>query len=168
MIRTFLQKDLQYVIEAHIRIYREEYNYDDSFAAFIIDALQTFAHTGDFTREMMWIVELNQRPHGSIGLTRVNDKVAQLRWFLLEPEARGAGWGRKLIEHVISYAKQQGYRSISLWTNQSLFGARRLYEAYGFEVKEIRKQILSGQELTEERWELALDLVKEQKLRQEM
>ena len=31
----FLQKDLQYVIEAHIRIDGEEYNYNDSFAAFI-------------------------------------------------------------------------------------------------------------------------------------
>jgi hypothetical protein len=27
MIRTFVQKDLEYVIEAHIRIYRDEYNY---------------------------------------------------------------------------------------------------------------------------------------------
>lgn len=158
MIRTFIQKDLQYVIEAHSRIYGDEYNYDDSFAAFISETVQTFAQTGDFTSEMLWIVELSQRPCGSIGLTRVNETTAQLRWFLLEPEARGAGWGRKLLEHVIAYANQQGYRLILLWTNQSLLGARRLYESYGFEVKEIRTQILSGQELTEERWELALDL----------
>ncbi|PZT53448.1 GNAT family N-acetyltransferase [Paenibacillus silvae] len=156
MIRSFIQKDLQYVIEAHIRIYRDEYNYDDSFAVFISDAVQTFAHTGDFTREMLWIVELDHRPCGSIGLTRVNDSTAQLRWFLLEPEARGAGWGRRLIEHVIAYATQRGYRSILLWTNQSLLDARKLYELYGFEIKEIRTQLLSGQELTEERWELDL------------
>jgi GNAT superfamily N-acetyltransferase len=156
MIRSFIQKDLQYVIEAHIRIYRDEYNYDDSFAVFISDAVQTFAHTGDFTREMLWIVELDHRPYGSIGLTRVNDSTAQLRWFLLEPEARGEGWGRRLIEHVIAYAIQQGYRSILLWTNQSLLGARKLYESYGFEVKEIRTELLSGQELKEERWELDL------------
>ncbi|MEK4110249.1 hypothetical protein ABIC86_002225 [Paenibacillus sp. DS2363] len=72
MIRTFVQEDLQYVIEAHIRIYRNEYNYDHSFAEFI--------------------------------------------------------------------------------TN----GARRLYQSVGFEVKEVRKQMLSGQELTEEQWELVL------------
>ncbi|MGQ8871270.1 hypothetical protein [Paenibacillus sp. TSA_86.1] len=40
MIRTFIQRDLQYVIEAHIRIYRNEYNYDDSFAAYIADAVE--------------------------------------------------------------------------------------------------------------------------------
>ena len=32
----------------------------------------------------------------------------------------------------------------------------KLYESYGFEVKEVRTQLLSGQELTEERWELDL------------
>ncbi|QOS77768.1 hypothetical protein JNUCC31_23900 [Paenibacillus sp. JNUCC31] len=39
MIRTFVEKDLQYVIEAHIRIYRDEYNYDHSFAEFIEHAV---------------------------------------------------------------------------------------------------------------------------------
>ncbi|MCW3792748.1 hypothetical protein OM416_14245 [Paenibacillus sp. LS1] len=45
MIRTFVQKDLQYVIEAHIRIYRKEYNYDDSFAEFITNAVNSFGLT---------------------------------------------------------------------------------------------------------------------------
>jgi len=42
MIRTFVQKDLQYVIEAHIRIYRGEYNYDHSFAEFIVNTVHKF------------------------------------------------------------------------------------------------------------------------------
>ncbi|PQP82592.1 hypothetical protein C0Q44_14265 [Paenibacillus sp. PCH8] len=64
--------------------------------------------------------------------------------------------GRQLIEQAILYAKEQGYTSIILWTNESLDGARRLYQSFGFKVMEVRKQILSGQELTEEKWELAL------------
>ncbi|WP_145319909.1 GNAT family N-acetyltransferase [Paenibacillus xylanexedens] len=81
---------------------------------------------------------------------------AQLRWFLIEPTARGAGWGRQLIEQAVLFAKEKGYTSMILWTNESLDGARRLYQSAGFEVKEVRKQVLSGQELTEEKWELAL------------
>ncbi|MFE6078098.1 hypothetical protein ACFVQB_26945 [Paenibacillus sp. NPDC057886] len=42
MIRIFVQKDLQYVIEAHIRIYRDEYNYDHSFVEFIENAVHKF------------------------------------------------------------------------------------------------------------------------------
>ncbi|WP_339240767.1 GNAT family N-acetyltransferase [Paenibacillus sp. FSL R5-0517] len=156
MIRTFLQKDLQYVIEAHIRIYRDEYNYDDSFAEFITHAVNSFGCSGNHAKEMLWVVELDQTASGSIGLTQVNEHTAQLRWFLIEPEARGAGWGRKLIEQAVLYAKEQCYTSIILWTNESLDGARRLYQSFGFKVMEVRQQILSGQELAEEKWELAL------------
>ncbi|MEK3922392.1 GNAT family N-acetyltransferase [Paenibacillus sp. FSL K6-2393] len=156
MIRTFVQKDLQYVIEAHILIYRNEYNYDHSFAEFITHEVNSFGLTGNHPREMLWIVELNQSASGSIGLTQVNENTAQLRWFLIEPEARGAGWGRKLIEQAVFFAKEKGYTSVILWTNESLIGARRLYQSVGFEVKEVRKQMLSGQELTEEQWELVL------------
>ncbi|MEC0126697.1 hypothetical protein [Paenibacillus pabuli] len=52
MIRTFVEKDLQYVIEAHIRIYRDEYNYDHSFAEFIAHAVQEFERSGNYAREM--------------------------------------------------------------------------------------------------------------------
>ncbi|MFX3647747.1 MAG: GNAT family N-acetyltransferase [Paenibacillus sp.] len=156
MIRTFVQKDLQYVIEAHIRIYRNEYNYDQSFAEFITHAVNSFGCSGNHAREMLWVVELDQTASGSIGLTQVNENMAQLRWFLIEPEARGAGWGRKLIEQAVLFAKEKGYTSVILWTNASLISARILYQSFGFKVMEVRKQILSGQELTEEKWELAL------------
>ncbi|WP_433752102.1 hypothetical protein [Paenibacillus amylolyticus] len=66
MIRTFVQKDLQYVIEAHIRIYRKEYNYDVSFAEFITHAVNSFECSGNHAREMLWIVELDQTPSGCV------------------------------------------------------------------------------------------------------
>jgi GNAT superfamily N-acetyltransferase len=157
MIRTFVQKDLQYVIEAHIRIYRNEYNYDHSFAEFIVNAVHDFERSGNYGREMVWIVEVNRTASGCIGLTQLDEHTAQLRWFLIEPEARNGGWGRQLIEQAVRFAREKGYTSIILWTNKSLSGARRLYQSFGFEVVEIRKQILSGQELTEEKWKLILE-----------
>ncbi|MDN8592550.1 hypothetical protein B2I21_10230 [Chryseobacterium mucoviscidosis] len=161
MIRTFVQKDLEYVIEAHIRIYRDEYNYDHSFAEFIKDAVNEFKRSGNYAREMVWIIELNQTASGCIGLTQLDEQTAQLRWFLIEPEARNGGWGRQLIEQAVHFAREKGYSSIILWTNESLSGARRLYRSFGFEVVEFRKQVLSGQELTEEKWKLMLELGRE-------
>ncbi|UPK45614.1 MULTISPECIES: GNAT family N-acetyltransferase [Paenibacillus] len=162
MIRTFVQNDLQYVIEAHIRIYRDEYNYDQSFADFIKKAVNDFERTGNYEREMVWIIELNGTVSGCIGLTQLDEYTAQLRWFIIEPEARNAGLGRQLIEQAIHFARDKSYSSIILWTNESLSGARRLYQSFGFEVVEIRKQILSGQELTEEKWEMILGQVQEE------
>ncbi|WP_340016365.1 hypothetical protein [Paenibacillus sp. FSL K6-1318] len=53
MIRAFVQKDLQYVIEAHIRIYRKEYNYDDSFAEFITNTVNSFGLTAEEQWELV-------------------------------------------------------------------------------------------------------------------
>ncbi|WP_339188686.1 hypothetical protein MKX33_02160 [Paenibacillus sp. FSL R5-0490] len=107
MIRTFVQKDLKYVIEAHIRIYRNEYNYDHSFAEFITNAVNSFGLKGNHSREMLWIVELDQTASGSIGLTQVNENTAQLRWFLIEPEARGAGWAGSLSNRQFFLQKKR-------------------------------------------------------------
>ncbi|KQY84002.1 hypothetical protein ASD24_09390 [Paenibacillus sp. Root52] len=156
MIRTFEQKDLQYVIEAHIRIYRNEYNYDHSFAIFIEESVREFSRTCRPKKEMIWIVDLDGVATGCIGLVELNEHTAQLRWFLIEPDARNEGWGRQLVEHAIQFAREQDYASILLWTNQDLTGARRLYQSFGFHVAETKRQFLSGQELTEEKWVLPL------------
>lgn len=66
-----------------------------------------------------------------------------------------------MIIALPSILRMPGYASIILWTNESLSGARRLYRSFGFEVVEFRKQVLSGQELTEEKWKLMLELGRE-------
>ena len=156
MIRTFEQKDLQYVIEAHIRIYRNEYNYDHSFAIFIEKSVQEFGRACHHKKQMIWIVDLDGVASGCIGLVELEEKTAQLRWFLIEPEVRNEGWGRQLLEHAIQFAREQNYASILLWTNQDLTGARRLYHSLGFHVVETKRHFLSGQELMEEKWVLPL------------
>lgn len=161
MIRMYEQKDLQHVIAAHIRIYRDEYNYDEGFAAFVKNAVQQFGHAGDLEHEMLWVVELDGRHAGSIGLVRADEHTAQLRWFLLEPGARGQGWGRKLLEQAIRFAEERSYGRIVLWTNEALTDARRLYSSFGFEIVEGQTQHLSGQNVNEEKWALRLDRQRE-------
>lgn len=56
----------------------------------------------------------------------------ELRKMYLRPELRGQGWGRRMLERAIDFARQAGARSIVLETATRLESARRLYEAYGF------------------------------------
>lgn len=146
-------EDLDYIIEAHVRIYHLEYQFDESFNRFITDAVYSFRENMNGLNEMVFILELEGRPKGSIGITRLNDDTAQLRWFLLEKEARGRGWGRKLIEEALRFAEAKQYKTISLWTNQRLTAARSLYKRHGFSIVESKVEILSNQEMIEERWE---------------
>ena len=47
-------------------------------------------------------------------------------------ESRGQGYGRKLMEEVITFAKTQNVDSIELVVNQDNASAIRLYEKTGF------------------------------------
>ena len=46
---------------------------------------------------------------------------------------RGHGYGRKIVEHAISFIRRSGADSIALTTNPSRIAANQLYPSLGFE-----------------------------------
>ena len=92
---------------------------------------------------------------GSIAIARREDGQAQLRWFLLHPDARGLG--RRLLDNALAISRAAGYRSIYLWTVDPLTTAARLYASAGFHRTETRpRTALWGSTLAEERYDLTL------------
>lgn len=156
MIRTIINSDdLEYIINAHWRIYGRENNYnDESFRQFIVQSVNNFMHNNK--KEQIWIVELDGHRRGSIGVVDAGIGTAQLRWFLIEPECRGKGYGRELMEKAIQHSKDFKFEKIILYTHNHLFDARKLYASYEFKIVETHKEIYSGQEVIEEKWELNL------------
>lgn len=82
--------------------------------------------------------------------------VAQLRWFLVHPSARGAGLGRRLLGEAVQFARESGYASIQLWTVSALTTAARLYRAFGFVKVEDKPGRMWGVDVMEERYVLEL------------
>ncbi|RDG36749.1 helix-turn-helix domain-containing GNAT family N-acetyltransferase [Streptomyces corynorhini] len=81
---------------------------------------------------------------------------ARLRLLLVEPGARGHGLGQRLIGTVVDFARQAGYREVTLWTNDVLTTARALYERAGFTLVSERPHHSYGAELIGQDWTLPL------------
>lgn len=127
-----LPGDLGWVVMAHGEIYAREFGWDTSFEALVARIVTDYAAGHDPTREAAWIAEVDGRRVGCVFCVADDEKTAKLRILLVDPAARGSGIGRELVERCVGFARDAGYRRMTLWTNDPLTSAARIYRAVGF------------------------------------
>ncbi len=123
--------DLGWLIYLHGVLYAREYGFDPRFEAYVAEPLARFVSTHT-ERERLWIAERDERIVGSIAIVAASDAEAQLRWYLVDPSARGLGLGKRLLREALDFCRVCGYESVYLWTVSALTAAARLYLAAGF------------------------------------
>jgi DNA-binding MarR family transcriptional regulator/RimJ/RimL family protein N-acetyltransferase len=148
--------DFGWVVQRHGVLYAEEYGWDQSMEALVARVVADYAHGHDSERERAWIAEVAGRPAGSIFCVRRDDRAAQLRLLLVDPEVRGTGIGAALVDECVRFARAAGYARIVLWTNDVLAGARRIYERAGFTLVSAKPHRSFGHDLVGEDWALEL------------
>jgi len=80
----------------------------------------------------------------------------QLRYFLVLPEYRGFGLGKKLMVLFTEFLIQCGYKSAYLWTTNELHSASHLYIKHGFKLTEEKNSEVFGKNVIEQRYDLYL------------
>lgn len=145
-----------WVVQRHGALYAAAYGWGEAFEGLVAQVVADYLRSHDPARERAWIAELNGENVGCVFLVAKSKSVAKLRLLLVEPRARGLGIGRRLVEECIDFARQAGYRKITLWTNSVLVAARGIYERAGFEKVAEAPDELFGPDQIGETWELEL------------
>jgi DNA-binding MarR family transcriptional regulator/predicted GNAT family N-acyltransferase len=148
--------DIGWVIERHGALYAEEYNFNRKFEVLVAQVAGAFLADHDPARERCWIAERDGTRVGSVFLVRKTDEIGKLRLLLVEPSARGLGIGKRLVEECIAFARQVGYRRMTLWTNDILVAARSIYHATGFRMVSTEPHSDFGSPMVGEEWEREL------------
>ena len=157
VIRPPIPGDLGWVVHRHGLIYAQEFGWDETFEALVARVVAEYIDERDAKRENAWIAEVNGQPVGCVFCVKDTDDIARLRLLLVEPSARGMGIGGRLATECIRFARRAGYRQVTLWTNDVLLSARRIYEAAGFRLIKEEPHHSFGHDLVGQDWLLDLD-----------
>ncbi|MFN3652556.1 MAG: GNAT family N-acetyltransferase [Armatimonadota bacterium] len=157
-LRTTLRPgDLGLIVALHGTVYTAEYGLDTTFEGYVAAELGKLAQAYHSERDRLWLAETGGRVVGSVAVVGHPGGAAQLRWFLVDPAARGKGLGRRLLREALAFCRQSGARSVFLWTLSELTVAASLYREAGFQRTQTRTHALWGAVRTEERYDLLLN-----------
>jgi DNA-binding MarR family transcriptional regulator len=150
--------DLGWIVQRHGALYASEYGWNVEMEGLVAGVVADYAAANDPAREAVWIAEVDGERAGCVMCVASPDdpRVARLRLLLVEPRARGLGLGGRLVDECVRFARSARYEELTLWTNDVLADARRIYERAGFVLTRSRPHRSFGHDLVGQDWTLKL------------
>lgn len=81
---------------------------------------------------MIFYAKYNNQIIGTVSLIKVDDFTFELSKMAVTDTIQGLGIGKKIMEHCLAVAKEEGIQKLILYSNRSLLPAIHLYKKYGF------------------------------------
>lgn len=135
LIEGYYPGAIRRIAEMHASYYHRHWGFGLFFEAKVAMEFSEFISRFEEGRDGLWTILHGRRIAGAVAIDAIKadgNEGAHLRWFIVEPQLQGRGWGKRLLHEAVSFCDAKGYRKIYLWTFQGLSSARHLYEASGF------------------------------------
>jgi DNA-binding MarR family transcriptional regulator/GNAT superfamily N-acetyltransferase len=157
-LRNHRSGDMGKVVHLEGAGYVEQFGWDMTFEALVSRIVADFLERFDPARERCWIAEMDRRHVGHVFLVQHPEQrdTAKLRLLYVDPAARGKGLGQRLVAECVQFAREAGYRKITLWTQSILAAAHRIYESAGFRLVREEPHRSFGKDLVGQTWEMDL------------
>lgn len=121
--------------ELHAAYYGRRWKLGPRFESDIATGIAEFAGRYDPSHDGIWTVVSDDaivRGGIIIDARDVDERGAQLRYFVLASDLHGRGFGRRLLETAVAFCDDQDYERVFLWTVDELEAAIHLYQDVGF------------------------------------
>lgn len=149
--------DFGWMVTTNAQIYAREYGWGEPFEGLVAQIVADFVNNNDPACERCWIGEMNGESVGAVMLVKDEQPgTARIRVLIVDPKARGLGLGAALTEACVAFARQAGYKKITLWTHSVLTAARHVYQKAGFTLTSSEKRHSWGKDVVAEFWDMDL------------
>jgi DNA-binding MarR family transcriptional regulator/GNAT superfamily N-acetyltransferase len=153
-IRTELKPgDMGNLIYLHAQMYAQEYGYGLHFEGYVATTLHEFIEQYNPENQRVWVCEYLGKMIGFMLLMN-RGKAAQLRYFIILPEYRGIGLGKKMMDLFLDFLQACRYESAYLWTTNEQQTAAYLYRKAGFKMTEEMESERFDKKVIEQKYEL--------------
>lgn len=148
--------DVGQLIYLHGWLYEKECGYNHIFEGYVCKTFYDFYQNYNPEKDRVWIAEDEGKIVGAIAIVGHSETRAQLRWFILHPDYRGIGLGRKLLSGAIEYCKDKGFQEVFLETTREQQTAVAMYKKAGFKLVKEFDNHAWGKTLTEQMYEMTM------------
>lgn len=153
---NLLPGDVGYLIYLHGHLYARECGYNLEFESYVCKTFYEFLPTYNPAKDRMFIATVNNQMVGAVAILGSSRHLAQLRWFLIHPDYRGKGLGKRLLQEALDFCREKDYQKVYLMTTSMQEAAIGLYKKAGFRKTGEKYLQLWGQQLYEQRYDMDL------------
>ena len=146
------------MVAMHAEYYAAEWNFGLYFESQLAMEIAAFAERFDDRQDCLLCALFEDKLAGCIAVDSLHlqERGAQLRWFMLDEPLRGTGVGKTLLQRALAFCRQRHYQTIFLHRFDGLQRARQLYDKAGFRVTDEHHSRRWGTSVNEQEMELRL------------